>query len=554
MREYFIKGTKLGDRMIPGFRRDIVRDQASPEYGAACTPFKGFGEPGNNGYIGLLIAAYYNPASAYYRREDVLEDALLAVRYICRKQHPDGTIDLRETTFHCASTVGFDVQVLAYAWRLAHRDSGGTRLEKELEAALFRFLKNGARGMKDGGFHTPNHRWVLASALALCANILGDDGCREMCMRYLAEGIDCDENGEYTERSAGIYNVVNNRSLIIVSEEMGMPELLEHVRRNLRMVPCYFEPDGTVFTMNSTRQDNTKKLYPTAYYENYMLMACKDKSPEFAGIAGWLFDRMERLAAAAPSDYALCSAVDVPTWLLRMLLDPSLVDTELPEQALPVAYHRFFRDSGIVRGRREDLSYTILANSPVFLAVQKGTSRVTVRFGSSFYAKGQMISPEITPIEGGYRLQYSYSWGYTRPFENGSPTPFWREMDHGARERVLFKTLTMAVEIREQDGGLALTFSSRGIDELPAKMEFAFEAGGYWETPDILTQTRPGDTLLLKQGSGTYLYDGETFTLSGGCMEHSYTAGMRGTEANDPARFTVYTTAMGQFEKTIVIQ
>lgn len=43
MREYFIKGTKLGDRMIPGFRRDIVRDQASPEYGAACTPFKGFG-------------------------------------------------------------------------------------------------------------------------------------------------------------------------------------------------------------------------------------------------------------------------------------------------------------------------------------------------------------------------------------------------------------------------------------------------------------------------------------------------------------------------------
>lgn len=554
MREHYLKGTKIGDRMISGFRRDIVRDPNSPDYGALCDAFKGFGEPGNSGYIGMLVAAFYNPESIYYRNTEILEDALIGMEFICRKQHPDGTIDLRETNFHCAATVGFNVQILAYAWRLVHRDSKGTPVEQKMEAVLYQFLKNGAEGMKHGGFHTPNHRWVLTSALSLCANILGDDECRTMCERYLAEGIDCDENGEYTERSAGIYNVVVNRSLIIAADELGMPELLEHVRRNLRMSPSYFEPDDTVFTMNSTRQDNTKKVYPTAYYENYMLMACKDHSAEFMGMANWLFDLIERLAGTAHSDYTLYGAVDMPVWVLRMLLDRSLIDTEIEGQEPSVCFHRFFKDSGIVRDRCGNTSYTILANSPVLLVVQKGVSRMSVRFASSFYSKGQMVSPEITPIENGYRLQYSYSWGYTRPFEHGSPTPVWREMDHASRERVFFKTLTMTLDILKQDDGLALRFVSDGIDELPAKMEFTFDAGGYWETPDILTHTVPGASLLLKQGTGTYRYGGEVFTLSGGCAEHSYTTGMRGTEPNDPARFTVYATGMGQFEKTILIK
>ncbi|MGI5893939.1 MAG: hypothetical protein ACOX6P_05025 [Candidatus Merdivicinus sp.] len=553
MLQHFLKGTRIGDRMIPAVRRDMVRDPNSTEYGAVCTPVKGFGEPSQSNYISLLVSAYYNPHSRYYQDASLLEDALCILNFMLRKQHPDGTIDLRETNFHCASTVGFSVQVMAYTWRLIDQKNQGTELEKSVADALYEFLRMGAEGMKHGGFHTPNHRWVLTSALSLCANILGDEECRKECSLYLGEGIDCDANGEYTERSAGIYNVVNNRSLIIAAEELGMPELLEYVRRNLRMVPCYFEPDGTVFTMNSTRQDSSKKLYPIAYYENYMLMACKDHDAEFSGMAEWLFDRIERMSAAAVSDYDLYQNVEIPCWLTKMQLDESLIETEVDPKTMSEEYHRFFEESGIVRDRKGNTTYTILANSPTFLVFQRGTSRMSVKFGCSYYGKGQMISPRIVPIENGYRLEYAHSWGYTRPFANGSDTPDWRKMDHTKREHVLVKTVTLTVDVVEENGHLALHFASDGMDELPAKMEFTFEAGGYFQTGDIFMQTHPGEAVLLKGKTASYDYDGEVITLTGGCMEHSYTSAMRGTEPNDPHRFTVYTTAMGQFNKTVLI-
>lgn len=551
MLQHFIQGTALLDRMIPGIRKDIVRDSLSPEYGGICTSEKGFCEPGYASPVGLLVSAYYNNRSAYYHDDEMLKDALLILQFILRKQHEDGTIDLRETNFHCAPTVAFNIQILAYVYRLIHRDSQKTPLENNMENAVYEFLRRGAEGMKNGGFHTPNHRWVLASALALCYNLLGDEDCLKTLELYLNEGIDCDKNGEYTERSAGIYNVTNNRSLMIIAQELNRPELLSHVRRNLNMVPCYFDPDGTVFTLNSTRQDNNKKLYPIAYYENYMMMACLDHSEEFAGIADWLFERIERMTASVAADYELYTNVDLPTWLLRMQLDSTLIDTEIAGKPMTDTYHRFFEESGIVRDRAGNTTYTILANSPAFFFLQKGNNRVSVRFGTSYYSKGQMQSPQIIPIEKGYRLQYSCSWGFTRPFANGSDTSNWRKMDHSLREKVLYKTLTMTVDITKENDELVLKFSSDGIDELPAKMEFTFEAGGYFQTEDICMQAHPGDFLILKKGDASYCFEGETITLSDGQMKHTFTANMRGTSANDPQRFTVYLTKMGQFTKTV---
>ena len=79
----------------------------------------------------------------------------------------------------------------------------------------------------------------------------------------LAEGIDCNEDGEYAERSAAIYNCVNNNAMIDLGTCTGKEEYFDHAVRNLRMMLTYMEPDGTVFTANSTRQDNGKRSYPS---------------------------------------------------------------------------------------------------------------------------------------------------------------------------------------------------------------------------------------------------------------------------------------------------
>jgi hypothetical protein len=142
-------------------------------------------------------------------------------------------------------------------------------------AALDRIIAAAGRGMASSGFHTPNHRWALAAALSSCARIAGEPRFREAAERFLAEGIDCNGDGEYAERSAGNYNMVNNDQMIVLSAERGDSSFLEHVRRNLAMMLSYVDPDGSVFYEQLHRQDRGKKVYLDQYYFNYLYAGAK---------------------------------------------------------------------------------------------------------------------------------------------------------------------------------------------------------------------------------------------------------------------------------------
>ena len=84
-------------------------------------------------------------------------------------------------------------------------------------------LTKASDGMVGNGFHTPNHRWVVASGLAMVMNILDMPELMSEINKYLDEGIDCDEYGEYAERSISIYNLTNNESFIILARELNRP-------------------------------------------------------------------------------------------------------------------------------------------------------------------------------------------------------------------------------------------------------------------------------------------------------------------------------------------
>ena len=56
-------------------------------------------------------------------------------------------------------------------------------------------------------------------------------GCRNRRARYLAEGIDGDEDGEYAERSTGNYNAVVNNAMMALFRETGDESYLGYVRR-----------------------------------------------------------------------------------------------------------------------------------------------------------------------------------------------------------------------------------------------------------------------------------------------------------------------------------
>ena len=161
---------------------------------------------------------------------------------------------------------------------------------------ISRFLNKAADGIIQGGFHTPNHRWVISAAMASLARLIERPECLDYMKLFLNEGIDCDAEGEFTERSAGVYNIVCDKSLFVLANERYMPELYGHITRNLNMVMQYFEPDGHINTMNSTRQDKGMSPEADIYYDCFLAMALKTRDAGFAYMADRMLETLEARA------------------------------------------------------------------------------------------------------------------------------------------------------------------------------------------------------------------------------------------------------------------
>ena len=64
----------------------------------------------------------------------------------------------------------------------------------------------------------------------------------------------------------------------------GDGSFLGYVERNLDMMLYYIDGDDTIFTQNSTRQDQGKALYPDQYFYLYTYMADKTGSEAFVPV------------------------------------------------------------------------------------------------------------------------------------------------------------------------------------------------------------------------------------------------------------------------------
>ncbi|MCC5838523.1 MAG: hypothetical protein JJT96_00245 [Opitutales bacterium] len=132
----------------------------------------------------------------------------------------------------------------------------------ELIGLMHKLLRRMLQGLPGAGFHTPNHRWVMATALAWGFRETGDAALRRELDLYLAEGPDGDAEGFYPERSAGVYDAVSNRAFQLLHRWAGWAEGLGDVRRNLELINRLLNSDGTVDTVLSTRQDANAAVVP----------------------------------------------------------------------------------------------------------------------------------------------------------------------------------------------------------------------------------------------------------------------------------------------------
>ncbi|HUQ93916.1 MAG TPA: hypothetical protein VM120_19715 [Bryobacteraceae bacterium] len=307
-------------------------------------------------------AAFHHRLSRFYKDPLMVQRLKLAIGFAVRSQTRDGNIDLPITNFNSPPDTAFAVWGAAPAAHIA-REHG----TKEIVAAIEPFLRNATRALATGGVHTPNHRWVVCSALAQIHELYPDPRLVKRIDQWLAEGIDIDEDGQYDERSVLMYNIHVNRALIITAQKLKRPELLEPVRRNLDAMFYLMHPGDELVSEISRRQDRDQRGDIGAYWFPMHYMTAQDGNPRYAWVA--------RKYAAERAGLSLL--MEYPE-LLRPL--PAAV---APEQN----YERVFPKLEIVRIRRGTRSATIMLHEDSrFFQLRNGDAVISaIRFASAFF-------------------------------------------------------------------------------------------------------------------------------------------------------------------------
>jgi len=426
-------------------------------------------------------------------------------------QHPDGTIDLQTTNFNSPPDTGFLVEVLCPALAVLNGlDGAGLQ---PIRDKLKRFILKAGEALTVGGIHTPNHRWVVCAALARIHALFPNDRYVRRIDQWLAEGIDIDPDGQYTERSTSIYAAVCNRAFLTMARILKREELYEPVRRNLAMTVYYLHPTGEVATEGSRRQDQDQVGYIHPHYMSYRALALKDGDRLFAAVARMIEGTFGSVLSGE---------------LINFLEDPGLKADLPPGSAIPDDYVKIFSHSGLARVRRGDVSATVLALNPTVLSFRRNIAVLkALRFASAFFGKGQFRGQELEPVPGGYRLSQELSGPYYQPLPPGAARRdgAWTGVDARAKSEV--QVLRSQVTVTEHKGEFDIQIAIAGTDRVPVAIELAFRKGG--ELKGVVQVPGAEDSYFLKSGFGEYRIGLNAIRFGPGLWEHGWTQ-LRGAE------------------------
>ena len=495
------------------------------------------------------ICLYFCKESKYYKDARLFEAAERGFSFIERWQREDGSLDYPTCNFFSAPDTSFCFRRLYGAWEILHKYAENEK-EKALQDRYLTVLYRCIPILLYGGFHTPNHRWAVTSVLLTLANLVEEDGEKALSVphypskyfteeqlprtveelqaalksranQYLAEGIDGDEDGEYAERSSGGYNGVVDKCLISAYEATGDENFLGYVERNLNMMLYYLDGDDSIFTQNSTRQDQGKKLYADNYFYHYTYMAANTGNALFDAAAHKIIkDNMER-GDLAP-DFSL---------YIFMLYD-WLQDYEFKGYGFLPEYRKFFKGSQVLRVKKEKYGYSVLNNKASFLFLKFGTVPVGLRIGEAYCDTRSFIPRSIEVTDKGCVLKAETAGWYYLPFKENQGTSDWWAMDHTKREKINTSKVEMTVTLTELENGLEVTVKSEGMSGLPLRVELDVPAGCILENDTICFTAAKGESMILRDGYIRLHQDTEQILIGPGYGKHAFKGHYNGEDFN----------------------
>ncbi|GAB2933558.1 hypothetical protein [Streptomyces heilongjiangensis] len=474
--------------------------------------------------VRTLVAAYRSPDSALHGSDRAVAAATTHLAALRAAQTTTGLFaggDNVQSPPDSAFTVNdvCDAHVLA---------AGAGPALHDVTAALADIAGAAAGSLLTGGVHTPNHRWELCAALARLHRSFPDERLLHRVDEWLAEGVDIDADGQYSERSAIYASHVSNPSLLLLAEVLHRADLADAVARNLTTTLDLIRPDGTVETVHSRRQDQHHPFPLAPYLPHYRLLAVRTGRGDFA--------RAARLAAAG--------GIDDPDLLAESLLTPDLCRALPAPAAETVPRHRYLTTARLA-AHASATAHTVvyggsdvpahrrvrsgLACNPTFLRLFAGDAVLdAVRLSRGFFDLGPFRAAAMERVAAHrYRLTQTLTAAYYQPLreadrhEDGG----YRLVDEGRfsaamafpdrpRDEVTHTT-TVEVDLREDGADLRIALTGPRV---PWSLELTFRPGGEPEGAEPL-------------GDGRWCLTGGPMTYRAGDDEIRVEAG---TEAGEP--------------------
>jgi hypothetical protein len=520
------------ERFLPGlvattrsfYQRQIL-DPSRKDHGAFVADIYGCAaadHPSNAGMLAASCAAFMADGSELQGDDELFDRIMASIAFQRRWQRASGMVDLIQIDWDDAANTGFTVNQTAPMVEVALRLSDGLDGERcgRIATELGEYVRTAATGMIGTGFHTPNHRWVVCSAISHAMALYPEIDGLEYVDAILAETIDQNADGEYSERSVGWYDSVCNSSLRSMADHLGRPEILDYVRRALNMALALLNPDHSVVTSFSRRGDAALKVTPALLAESFFDMAMRDDNGVYATAADTLIsgDVEQGLSVAFISPY---------------LLKPEYRTNTVPREPILDAINTVFPASRIWRVRKGPLSATAAAGSNNPLAISYGDADLTaVRICGSYYNSGQFNADKFDPVRNnagevtGLRLFHNGDLRMLRcgDLPLGRPVAWGVEAFNAAnkeRDHVWMPPIDMWLDIDKVDDGFDLRVRTEcEMDRITFQVEFCFRGPGEWETDEQVIQVTDGQTAILKQGYGIFHTKTHGFRIGPGAAAH----------------------------------
>jgi hypothetical protein len=483
-----------------------VRTPGHPDLGAYLSPANGLPSPGANGASLLLAQALFllgtapdAPEAAAWR-----DIAAAAIQCLARTQRETGRFDLPDCNPDSGPDTAFLLQLLLPVLARFPGLPG--------EAVLDAILRRAAAAQADGGFHTPNHRWVVASAIALSLDRWPDISptLSPVLAALLAEGPDLDADGCFLERSPAIYDPVSVRALLLIDEYQGWPAGRDAALANLAFDDTLLHPDGGIETRLSHRQDHGARGVPVQAIAPLLQAARVTGDTRHAARAAWLWEKADAVPLSA---------------LGHIAFELLQADPTAPAAA-PGPIRILHAHNRIWRHRRGAASVSAFGGGTRLVAGRFGSIELdALRIGHNYMGHGRFVAETLEDGPDGLTLRSTGHLPgghpqYWQPLGQPVPPEDW-ERAKAERTTRLAPPCAADLQISPGDKSLVLHFhSTKLLPGVPTHLALDFLPGFELENEGCIFRPQTGQVVFHRSGTLRLVQNGFHLDIEGG--HHAY--------------------------------